>query len=129
MDVGLVGRPESVIAMRTGGKRGLDGLVRVLAQRAGYPGAAGAGRLIGAISQVAFWPFEGGRLELSGVFGGAASLAARSAMRAVRTLICCACASILGSSPRTSLRMLRQDQRDQVITGKGEKGCVVHASP
>jgi len=32
---------------------------------------------------LAFLPFEGGRLELSGVFGGAASLASSSATRAV----------------------------------------------
>jgi hypothetical protein len=30
-----------------------------------------------------FWPFDGGRLELSGVFGGAASLASNSATRTV----------------------------------------------
>jgi hypothetical protein len=35
-----------------------------------------------------FRPFEGGMLELSGVFAGAASLASNSAIRAVRTLIC-----------------------------------------
>jgi hypothetical protein len=30
---------------------------------------------------------------------------------------------------RLDLRVLRQDQRDQVITGKGEEGCAVHAPP
>jgi hypothetical protein len=30
---------------------------------------------------------------------------------------------------RVNLRLLRQDQGDQVIAGEGEKGCAVHASP
>src|SRR5271170_715321 len=30
---------------------------------------------------------------------------------------------------RFDLRMLRQDQRDQLITGECEEGCVVHAPP
>ncbi len=38
-------------------------------------------------------PREGGRLELSGVFGGCPSLASRSATRRVGAAICAACAS------------------------------------
>ena len=34
-----------------------------------------------------FWPFEGGKLELSGVLPGTASLASSSATRALRMLI------------------------------------------
>ena len=30
---------------------------------------------------------------------------------------------------RLDLRMLRQDQGDQVVVGQGEEGCAVHASP
>ena len=65
---------------------------------------AGSGRF-------AFWPFEGGRLELSGVFGDARGQGA-DLLRL-----------------RLDLRMLRQDQRDQLVTGEREEGCVVHASP
>ena len=36
----------------------------------------------------AFWPFEGGTLELSGVFGGRPSLASSSATRAVSAATC-----------------------------------------
>ena len=42
----------------------------------------------------AFWPFEGGVLELSGVLGGALSLASNSAIRAINEVICAVCASI-----------------------------------
>ena len=38
--------------------------------------------------------FEGGVLELSGVLGGALSLASNSAIRAISTVICAVCASI-----------------------------------
>jgi len=30
---------------------------------------------------------------------------------------------------RLDLRILRQDQGDQVVVGQGEEGCAVHASP
>jgi hypothetical protein len=42
----------------------------------------------------AFWPFEGGVLELSGVLGGALSLDSNSAIRAINEVICAVCASI-----------------------------------
>ena len=50
--------PEGVIAMRTGSECGLDSLVRVLGQRAGHPGAAGARRLLGGIGQVRLLPLR-----------------------------------------------------------------------
>ena len=75
---------------------------------------AGSGRF-------GFWPFEGGRLELSGVFSGLASLASSSAdTRGQQT-------DLFGL--RLDLRMLRQDQGDQLITGEGKQACVVHATP
>ena len=41
-----------------------------------------------------FCPFEGGTLELSGVFGGSPSVASSSAIRAVSCAFCLACARI-----------------------------------
>jgi hypothetical protein len=50
--------------------------------------------------RVDFWPFDGGRLGLSWVFGGTASLASSSLMRALSAAICKSCAwiSVLRSS-------------------------------
>ena len=85
------------------------------------PGRLGRGGFLAGSGRFGFWPFEGGRLELSGVFGGAASLASSSRdARGQR-------ADLLRL--RFDLRMLRQDQRDQLITGEGKEACVVHASP
>ena len=109
MDVGLIGRAERVIAMRTGGQRGLDGLVRVLAQRAGDPGAAGAGRLLGAISQVRLLALRGRqagvvrRLRRGRKLGFQVGDARGQDADLLRL--------------RLDLRMLRLDQGDQVITG------------
>ena len=96
MDFGLIGRTESVVAMRTGGERGLDDLVRVLDQR-GRPRRGGFSAESG---RFALCPFEGGRLELSGVLGRVASLASSPTMRAVRTLICSAYASTCACGAR-----------------------------
>ena len=68
---------------------------------------------LGGIRQVRLQPLEGGRLELSGVFGGLASLASSSPMRAVGAPICCACASICVCCARI---------RAILITGEGERG-------
>ena len=67
-----------------------------------------------------FWPCEGGRLELSGVFGGAESLASSSPT-------CGQGADLLGL--RYDLLVLDQDQGDQFIAGEIGEGCAVHASP
>jgi hypothetical protein len=125
MDFGLISRAKGVVALRTGGKCGLDCLVGVLGQRAGHPRAAGAGRLgrggfSAGLGRFAVCPFDGGRLELSGLFGGAARLVSSSPMRGQG-------ADLRGL--RLDLRMLRQDQGDQLITGEGDEGCVGHASP
>src|SRR5208282_2378857 len=45
----------------------------------------------------ALWPFEGGRLELSGVLGGRPSLASSSATRAVSAATCASNAAISAS--------------------------------
>src|SRR5208283_1841803 len=47
----------------------------------------------GATGAEGFWPFEGGTLELSGVFGGRSSLASNSATRAVSAAFANASAS------------------------------------
>ena len=48
----------------------------------------------GRSGRFGFCPFDGGRLELSGVFGGAPSLASNSVIRALSASICPCCAKI-----------------------------------
>jgi hypothetical protein len=82
----------------------------------------------------AFWPFEGGVLELSGVLGGVLSLASNSAIRAVNNVICEACASIrptrsslerVTSVPR-STDMVNRVVRYHVKRGAGRPVSTTH---
>jgi hypothetical protein len=121
VDVGLVGRPEGMGAMRAGGEHGLDGVVRALGQRAGDAGAARAGLLLDRIGQVRLLALgrrhagvvrrlgRGG--ELGFQFGDARGQGA----------------DLPGL--RLDLRVLRQHEGNQVITGKGKERCAVHALP
>jgi hypothetical protein len=112
VDVGHVGCAECMVAMRAGGERRLDDAVRVLGEGARHAGATAAGILFAAIRQVRFLALRGreagvvrrlGRVvELSFQFGDACDQGA-------------------------DLLRLRLDQGDQIITGKGVKGCAVHA--
>jgi hypothetical protein len=88
--------------MRTGGGFGGDGLIGLAGQ---WPAAALAAEaafaLPGAAPVLPGWfglcPLDGGRLELSGVFGGWPSRASRSATRAVSACTCAQSAWIRAS--------------------------------
>ena len=114
MDFGLISRAEGVVAMRTGGECGLDGLVRVLGQRAGHPGAAGAGRLFGRIGQVRLLPLRGRQAGVVRRLRRGPELGFQFAD---------------AHGQQTDLLGLRLDQRDQLITGQAKEGCVGHAPP
>ncbi len=121
VDLELVGRAEGVVAVRARGKCCLDVPVRVLGQRTGHPGAARARRLREGIGQV----------RLPGFRGRQAGVVRR--LRWGREL-CLQFCNARGQGAdllrlRLNLRMLRQDQRDQLITGESEEGRMVHAAP
>jgi hypothetical protein len=92
MDLGLVGGAEHTGAMRAGAQRCLDDAIRMFGQRAADAGTT-ARRFYCRSARFAFWPFEGGVLELSGVLGGALSLVSNSAIRVINEVICAVCAS------------------------------------
>ena len=120
VDLGLVGRAERVGAMRAGGECSLDGLVRMLGQCAGHPGAAGARRFLGGIGQVRLLALRGRQAGVVRRFRRACELGLQFRdARGQQT-------DLFGL--RLDLRMLRQDQGDQLITGEGKQACVVHAS-
>ena len=111
MDVRLVGQAEGVVAMRTAAQRGLDDLIRLLDQRAGHPGATAAGRLRRAIRQVRLVPLRGRQT------GVVRCLRRRrqpgfqfdDPRRQHTDLL----------SLRRNLRLLRQDEGDQLVAGEG----------
>ncbi len=88
VDICLVVGAERMGAMRTFVQRGVDGGIGVLGERACHAWAPGARLLAAGPGRFGFYPFEGGRLELSGVLAGAASRASSAAMRAIKALIC-----------------------------------------
>jgi hypothetical protein len=93
VDVAHIGRAERVVAMRAGNGQSLDDLVGMFSEPARHaPGRLGRGFLLPRSGRFGFWPFDGGRLELPGVFGDTASLASSSPMRALSAAICKACA-------------------------------------
>lgn len=121
---GHVGRPERVVAMRAGGERGLDEILSGCSARARVkPGRLGRGFFLPGSGRFGFWPFDGGRLELSGVLLGTASLASNSANPRGQ---CRGLLRLRFDQARNLLR-LRLDQRDQVIAGKAKEGSAVHA--
>jgi len=95
-------------------------LVRVRASRRATPGRLARGGFLVGSGRFAFCPFDGGRLELSGVFG-ARELGFQfgNARRQDADLLCL----------HLDLCMLRQDDGDQLITGEREEGSVGHAAP
>ena len=113
MDEGLVGRTQRVRAMRAGRQRGLDDVVGIGCQCAagarsaatGLPGALGQVRLLALRGRDARivrgpgWRVEPG-LKVGDPRGQPLNLYAQS----------------------LDLRLLRQDQADQVVLGKGEEG-------
>jgi hypothetical protein len=63
-------------------------------------------------SPVAFCPFDGGVLELSGVFGGTVSFASNSATRAANAAICSACAWTCASSATMNASVSDDDSNE-----------------
>jgi len=74
------------------------------------PGRLGRGGFLPGSGRFGFWPFDGGAMDLPGVFGGAASLGFK-----------------IGDTRGQQPDLLRLDQGDQVIAGEGNEGGAVHA--
>jgi hypothetical protein len=72
------------------------------------PGWPGRG-FFGRSGRFGFWPFDGGRLELSGVLGGPPSRASSAVIRAVSATICACCARIRAT--KSSLGRARRVSR------------------
>ena len=117
---GQIGRAERMGAVRTGGRCGFDDPVRAFGQPSGDARAAVAGflRTVGRVGLLALRGRQAGVIR---------RLAWRSALGFQFGQARGQAADLPGL--RLDLRMLRQDQGDQVVVGQGEEGCAVHASP
>ena len=78
----------------------------------------------GRSGRLGFCPFEGGVLELSGVFGGALSRASSAAMRAVNVPICAAWARTRAT--RSSLERARRLSRSTDTVNRTVRDRVEH---
>jgi hypothetical protein len=121
VDVGLVGRTERVRAMRTGMEQGRDDRIGVFGQCTDHAGAAEPRRLFAGVGPVGLLPFRGRQAGVVWGLGWGPELGLQFGDTRAQS------ADLLRL--RFDLRLLGQDQADQVIAGELDEGGAVHASP